>query len=110
MLMKASVDLKLQSMQSSKILASLGQDFDLYRQFVSNLYDIESKESVLRMKNGETLTIHFSDKKFVGKPQEFASVQTNNLDDLKNIRVEFEIDLDKSSPSSEVEMMLKAIT
>lgn len=71
-----------------------------------SLYDLENTHTEMIMKNGKKIDIHFSKKNIVGKAVD--DVTISDMKALEHIRVEFEIDLAKSSP--EVEHMLQAIT
>ncbi len=108
-LMQASILAQLAKVKTSDTLTDLSYDFDEYAQFVSGLFDLTSKQSVITTKDHHPIEINFSKKDIVGKPHDRQSISALNLTDLAQLRIEFEIDLD-NDPGWQTEMFLKQIT
>ncbi len=92
-LMKASIALQLLKVKDKHSFQTLWYSFQSYAQFVSSLYDLESKQTMILTQDHVPITLNFTSKKFVGKPLEFHNIDVSDISSLSNIRVEFELDL-----------------
>ena len=111
-LMKVSVLAQLANVKKSDIMTDLSYNFEEYAQFVSELFDIESTKSVIVTKDQYPIELNFTQpngKRFVGKPYDRQTITLNDLNDLSQLRIEFEIDLNAVT-TGQTELFLKAIT
>lgn len=111
-LMKVSVLAQLAKVKESDIMTDLSYNFEEYAQFVSELFDIKSTKSVIVTKDQYPIELNFTQpngKRFVGKPYDRQTITLNDLNDLSQLRIEFEIDLNTDT-TGQTELFLKAIT
>ena len=101
-LMKASVNIQLMKVKDSDINNTVWYSFQEYASFVSWLYDLRTpSQSIIITQDKEPITLNFTSKKFVGKPLERHNIDVSDISSLKNIRIEFEIDLNNNPDAEE---------
>lgn len=96
-LLKASLAQQLAQVKQSKITEVVWYGFEDYAQFLIGLYDLESKQSIITTKDGKQISLDFESKNIVGKPLEWHNIDVKDIEKLKNIRLEFELNLDGNS-------------
>jgi hypothetical protein len=108
-LMKVSVLAQLAKVKQSDILTDLNHNFDEYAQFVSGLFDFNSKQSIITTKDHYPIEINFSSKKMVWEPYNRETISLDNLTDLSKIHIEFEVDLNNDK-EWQTELFIRQIT
>lgn len=91
-LSKASVFAQLAKVKQSGITQDLSMNFDNYAQFVSDLFDLNSTESIIETKDHVPIVLKFSKKEIVGSVPNRQDITPDKLMDLKALRMQFEID------------------
>lgn len=66
-----------------------------------------SKQSTIITKDGEPIVLNFKSKKFTGKPYDRQTVDISDITALKNIQIEFVVDI---TDNSNAESFIKVLT
>lgn len=93
-LMKASMAAR--NYRKLKILmlwGTLGYEFETYSQFMIDLFDLENKRSVISTKDHHPIELIFSKKALVGNPYDRQTISLDDIRDLSQLRIEFEISI-----------------
>lgn len=91
-LMKGNITLQLAWLKQKNTMDMLWYDFDAYADFISEIYDFNSKYARIKTKSWQYIDVNFNHKRFVWKP--YQEVNLFNIQNwLEQIHVEFELDI-----------------